>query len=95
MPLLDAFLNPDGICRGTRRRTPMTADESAGGILKGLANQTANGIDEFVTDTLRNKLLGLPLDLPAINLARARETGVPSMQAARATFYDGIGRLAA
>lgn len=90
MPLLDAFLNPEAFATAPDG-TPLTADESAGGILKGLANQTANGVDEFVTDTLRNKLLGLPLDLPTINLARARETGVPSMQTARETFFNESG----
>ncbi|MFL4476998.1 peroxidase family protein [Paeniglutamicibacter sp. ORCA_105] len=90
LPLLDAFLAPKVFATGPDGQ-PMSADESAGGILKGLANQTANGIDEFVTDTLRNKLLGLPLDLPAINLARARDTGVASMQTARDTFYNESG----
>jgi hypothetical protein len=51
-------------------------------------NQTGNGIDEFVVDTLRNHLLGLPLDLAAINMARARDTGVPSLQTARRIFYN-------
>ncbi|MHA6967445.1 peroxidase family protein [Glutamicibacter bergerei] len=89
-PLLDAFLNPTAFATAPDG-TALSADESAGGILKGLANQTANGIDEFVTDTLRNKLLGLPLDLPTINLARARDTGVPSMQTARETFFNESG----
>ncbi|MFB0835264.1 peroxidase family protein [Arthrobacter halodurans] len=86
VPLLDAFLNPTAFATAPDG-TALTADASAGGILKGLANQTASGVDEFVTDTLRNKLLGLPLDLPAINMARAREAGVPSMQTARAAFF--------
>ncbi|WP_181147967.1 peroxidase family protein [Arthrobacter sp. MYb213] len=89
-PLLDAFLNPTAFATAPDG-TPLTADESAGGILKGLANQTANGVDEFVTDTLRNQLLGLPLDLPTINMARARDTGVPSMQTARETFFNESG----
>lgn len=90
MPMLDAFLNPTAFANGPDG-TPMSASDSAGGILKGLANQTANGVDEFVTDTLRNKLLGLPLDLPAINLARARDAGVPPLQTARDTFYNESG----
>ncbi|MBP2414052.1 putative cell wall-binding protein/Ca2+-binding RTX toxin-like protein [Arthrobacter stackebrandtii] len=90
MPLLDAFLNPTAFANGPDG-APMSASDSAGGILKGLANQTANGVDEFVTDTLRNKLLGLPLDLPAINLARARDAGVPPLQTARTTFYTESG----
>ena len=29
----------------------------------GMSDQTGNELDEFVTETLRNNLLGLPLDL--------------------------------
>src|SRR4029079_9753094 len=47
-----------------------------------------NEIDEFVTSALRNNLLGLPLDLATINLARGRDTGVPSLKDARAQFYE-------
>ena len=37
---------------------------------------------------MRNNLLGLPLDLPAINIARGRDTGIPTLNAARREFYD-------
>ena len=30
----------------------------------GSSDQPGNELDEFVTETLRNNLLGLPLDLP-------------------------------
>ena len=30
----------------------------------GSVDQVGNELDEFVTETLRNNLLGLPLDLP-------------------------------
>ena len=30
----------------------------------GSSDQVGNELDEFVTETLRNNLLGLPLDLP-------------------------------
>ena len=49
-----------------------------------MTRQVGNEIDEFVTEALRNNLLGLPLDLPAINMARGRDTGIPSLNAARA-----------
>ncbi len=39
----------------------------------GSSDQVGNELDEFVTETLRNNLLGLPLDLPTINMTRARE----------------------
>ncbi|GAA3323995.1 hypothetical protein GCM10017711_14030 [Paeniglutamicibacter sulfureus] len=80
--LLEAFLNP-----ALFAASGTDSADAAGNILKGLANQTANGVDEFVTDTLRNKLLGLPLDLATINMARARETGTPGLQAARKVFF--------
>ena len=45
-----------------------------------MTRQVGNEIDEFVTSALRNNLLGLPLDLATINLARGRDTGVPYAQ---------------
>ena len=90
--LIEAFLNPLAFdLDGT-----LTAEEAAGAIVRGTTRQGANEIDEFKTEALRNNLLGLPLDLATINLARARETGVPSLQAARSEFYDvtGDSRLA-
>ena len=53
-----------------------------------MTRQAGNEIDEFVTSALRNNLLGLPLDLATINLARGRDTGVPSLNEARAQFYE-------
>ena len=72
--LLDAFLNPLAFYDGGHRT--LTAD-AAGRIVRGMTRQIGNEIDEFVTEALRNNLLGLPLDLPAINMARAREPGFP------------------
>ena len=60
----------------------------AGAIIRGVTRQAGNEIDEFVTEAVRNNLLGLPLDLPSINLARGRDTGVPSLNQARAEFYE-------
>ena len=65
----------------------MNAEEAAGAILRGMGRQRGNEIDEFMTDALRNNLVGLPLDLAALNMARARETGIPSLNEARAQFY--------
>ena len=67
-------------------RSPQS--EAAGAIVRGMTRQVGNEIDEFKTEALRNNLLGLPLDLAAINLARGRDTGVPSLNAARNEFYN-------
>src|SRR3990167_5574948 len=84
--LIQAFLNPLEFAA-----SGATPDEAAGAIVRGVTRQVGNEIDEFVTEALRNNLLGLPLDLPAINLARGRDTGIPSLNAARRTFYEGTG----
>ena len=60
-----------------------------------MTRQDGNEIDEFVTDALRNNLLGLPLDLAAINIARGRDTGVPTLNAARRDFFEHDQRPAA
>lgn len=87
--LIQGFLNPlafDGGPTGVAHS--ITDDIAAGAIIRGMTRQVGNEIDEFVTTALRNNLLGLPLDLATINLARGRDTGVPSLNAARRSFYE-------
>ena len=81
--LLDAFLNPPRSTAGGAVRLT----QAAGDIVRGMTRQVGNEIDEFVTEALRNNLLGLPLDLATINMARARDTGIPPLNAARRTFF--------
>ncbi|MGL4196511.1 MAG: peroxidase family protein, partial [Allorhizobium sp.] len=81
MDLFTAFLNPTAYAPGE-----ITADQGAGAVIRGMTGQVGNEIDEFVTDVLRNHLVGIPLDLAALNIARGRETGIPSLNAARAQF---------
>ena len=78
--LLNAFLSPTiyndgGPCApGSPQcvdgRVQLTAAQTAGALIRGLAAQVGNELDEFVTSSVRNTLVGLPLDLPAINRAR-------------------------
>ncbi len=85
--LIQAFLNPLAFDNnGT-----ISADVAAGAVIRGMTRQVANEIDEFVTGVLRNNLLGLPLDLPSINIARGRDTGIPTLNDARREFFDGTG----
>ena len=88
--LIEAFLNPLAFAAGGP-----TPAEAAGAIVRGMTNQVGNEIDEFVTDALRNNLLGLPLDLATINIARGRDTGIPSLNAARREFFAGHRRCRA
>jgi hypothetical protein len=89
IPLLDGFLNPPAYTQ----RTPggpsraLTPEEAAGAIVMGMTSQVGNELDEFMTETLRNNLLGLPLDLATLNLARAREAGVPPLNEVRRQIY--------
>ncbi len=80
--LFDAFLNPLAFNAGYA-----TPDEAAGAIVRGATRQVGNEIDEFVIEAVRNRLLGLPLDLPALNMARARDTGIPRFNEVRRQFF--------
>ena len=83
LTLFDAFLNPLAFGSDT-----MDHHDAAGAIIRGMTGQVGNEIDEFVTNVLRNQLVGIPLDLAAINIARGRDTGMPSLNQARAEFRD-------
>lgn len=89
--LIEGFLNPLQFENNGGTAT-VDADISAGAIVRGMTRQAGNEIDEFVTSALRNNLLGLPLDLATINLARGRDTGVPSLNAARTQFYNATNQ---
>lgn len=80
--LIEAFLNPlEYVASGA------DSGIAAGAIIRGMSRQVGNEIDEHLTEALRNNLVGLPLDLGALNIARARETGVPTLNEARAQFF--------
>lgn len=83
MDLFAAFLNP--LAFGSAEIDHAAA---AGAIVRGMTSQVGNEIDEFVTDVLRNQLLGVPLDLAAINIARGRDAGIPPLNEARRQFRE-------
>ena len=97
VPLLYAFLNPTEFNQphsypaATDNGGSLTGREAAGSIVRGMANQTGNEIDEFVTGALRNSLLGLPLDLATLNIARGRDAGVPTLNDFRRTLKASTG----
>ena len=77
--LEQAFLNPAGFA---------TVGPTA--IAHGMSRQAASEIDEFVTPALQQKLLGLPQDLAAINIARARDLGMPTLNNLRRELSTGM-----
>src|SRR5690606_29146132 len=81
--LVDAFLNPIEF----DKNGSISHEQAAGAIFRGLNREHGNEIDEFVVDALRTNLLGLPLDLAAINIARGRDTGMPTLNEAREQLY--------
>jgi Ca2+-binding RTX toxin-like protein len=66
--LEQAFLNP-----------ALYAQKGAAAIALGMTHQQMNEIDEFITPALNQGLLGQPLDLAAINIARGRDVGIPTL----------------
>src|SRR5258705_13392657 len=81
--LIAAFLNPLAFAA-----SGPTPEEASSAIVRGVTRTVGNEIDEFVTEALRNNLVGLPLDLAVLNLTRGRDVGIPSLNAARRDFYD-------
>jgi Ca2+-binding RTX toxin-like protein len=84
MGLIKAFLNPIAFDNDGA----MTANEASAAVILGMTTERGSQIDEFVVSSLRSNLLGLPLDLAAINIARGRDTGMPTFNDARAELYQ-------
>ncbi len=80
--LVAAFLNPQMYLASGQDAAQINA-----AFIRGLTRDLGNEIDEFLVEDLRSALLGLPLDLGALNIARGRETGVPSLNETRAQLH--------
>ena len=63
----------------------------AGAVVQGAVRQLMNEVDQFVTPAMNEGLLGQPLDLAAINIARGRDTGLPTLNAFKAA--TGVGQV--
>ena len=86
--LLDGFLNPAAYYDGgdatarCRRRRPLGRSSWV------CRTRSARSSTSSSSNTLRNNLLGLPLDLPAINMTRARSEGIPPLNNVRRQIFD-------
>ena len=97
--LIQGFLNPPSFTRNTSNNNPNSASDfspaaASGSIVMGMTSQRGNEIDEFLTESLRNNLLGLPLDLASLNLARGRDFGLSSLNTLRSAIYQQTGNVA-
>jgi Ca2+-binding RTX toxin-like protein len=84
--LLAVFLNPQAYIG-----SGATLEQINANIVRGLSRDVGNAMDEFIVTDVRSNLLGLPLDLAVLNLARGRETGIPSLNETRAQLYNDTG----
>jgi hypothetical protein len=73
--LKEAFLSPEKY-----------AENGPASIILGMSHQQMNEVDEFVTPALNQGLLGQPLDLASINIARGRDLGIPTLNDFRAAL---------
>ena len=85
--LIEAFVNPAGFTRGGT----VAPSDAAGSIINGMARQVGEAIDPYITGALRNNLVGMPLDLGSLNIARGRDVALPPLNAARDQFYAQTG----
>ncbi|MBB3302951.1 Ca2+-binding RTX toxin-like protein [Rhizobium sp. BK077] len=86
LTLINAFLNPQGFID-----SGADLEEATGNLIRGLTRDVGNEMDEFIVSDVRSNLLGLPLDLAALNIARGRDTGVPSLNETRYQLYEDFG----
>ncbi|MCS3744356.1 peroxidase family protein [Rhizobium sp. BK661] len=77
--LSGAFLNPGQF-----------AAVGATDIVRGMSQQLSNEVDEFLTPAMQQSLLGQPLDLAAINIARGRDLGIPTLNEVRRQLHDAL-----
>ena len=80
--LLDMFLNP------TKYQAMLDVNGNPADLVNGLLTTLGNEVDEFVTPALQQSLLGQPLDLATINIARGRDVNLPTWNEFRDQLYN-------
>ena len=81
--LVQAFINPTLFAQN------LGGTGSTDSLILGSTQVAHQEIDHMVVNAVRNMLLGLPLDLAALNIARGREVGLPSLNDLRETIANG------
>ena len=89
--LFSAFLNP-AMYEG---KDPLTGGVGgSAAIIAGEVGVAHQKIDEQIVEVIRSKLLGVPLDLYAANIERARELGLATLNEFRAHVSENGSLLA-
>ncbi|HYU46130.1 MAG TPA: peroxidase family protein, partial [Terriglobales bacterium] len=91
--LLFGFLNPREYNNNGAGGT-LTAAQVIGATARGLSREVGNELDEFVTEAVRDQLVGLPLDLATINITRGRSEGVAPLNVVRQQLFAASGNPA-
>ncbi|WP_046868709.1 peroxidase family protein [Microvirga massiliensis] len=91
VPLLSAFLNP-AMFDGNDPSTHGVGGAAA--IINGETHVAHERIDEQVVEVIRSELLGIPLDLYAANIERARELGLATLNEFRSYVSDNTSLIA-
>ena len=78
--LVEAFLRPDNV-------DGIGIDN----LLAGSMSTPHQAIDVYMTNALRNQLVGRPLDLAALNIYRGRDTGVAPFNEVRRQLHEQTG----
>lgn len=97
-----AYIGADGVTQYTSLVGAYLNPTSYGiagidGLVAGSIETPHEAIDENLVNAVRNQLVGQPLDLGAINIARGREVGIMSLNDFRryvhdnGTLIDGVG----
>ena len=85
VPLRDSFFNP----------TLVPMNDGIDSIMRGLAAQSAQELDNKIVDDVRNFLFGPPgsggFDLASLNIQRGRDHGLPDYNSVRAAY--GLPRV--
>lgn len=74
--LIGAFLSPSSFTPGA----------TTGQLGDGSSAQVGYRIDEKISDSLRDNLLGKPIDLATLNLMRGRDSGLPTLNEMRSAI---------
>lgn len=89
-PAAGPGVTSDGSIIADGALNPLGFAANPAGITLGQILQVGDEIDEFIAPAIQNTLNGQLLDLAAIDIARGRDVGLPTLNQLRQQIYDGL-----